>query len=411
LTLSQGNSGGSQDQSRPSLPIPVRLALFADSGEMLPLHVDGQTRSATNEQVVVLDQRKQRFVFHRIDAKPVPSLLRGFSAPVILECDYTPRELALLLGHDADGFNRWEAGQQLAARAYENLRDEQSTDALDAWCEALASLFVSESIDDALMADLLTPPGEIELAERETAIDPERIHVLREALQEKLASRLGRTALRQRYESLAAHTSIELDAVSQARRRLKRRVLQLLHMLDGPGTDALAATQYHDAPGMTDRLAALALLVHTQSSQAGQALDHYRTRYADNALALDKWFAIQAQLPGDAALAKVTSLEHDAAFTLKNPNRVQALLGAFVRGNQSGFHRADGAGYRLLADRLVTLDALNPQVAARLATAFNGWRRLEPLRRERARRAIAGLAEREGLSRNLAEIVCSVLNH
>ena len=411
LTLSQSYASGSQDPSREPLPIPVKLALFDQNGEMLPLQMDGQTHSSLNEQVVVLDRREQRFVFHGINAKPVPSLLRGFSAPVILDCNYTPGELALLLGHDVDGFNRWEAGQQLAARAYENLRDADSTEALDAWCEALASLFGNESIDDALLADLLTPPGETELAERETSVDPGRIHVLREALQEKLAARLGRTALHQRYESLAADTSIELDAISQARRRLKRRVLQLLHTLDGADAEALAAKQYRDAPGMTDRLAALALLVHGHSPQASQALDDYRTRYADNALALDKWFAIQAQLPGDAALAKVTSLEHDATFTLRNPNRVQALLGAFVRGNPSGFHRADGAGYRLLAERLVTLDALNPQVAARLATAFNGWRRLEPGRQELARTAIAELAEREGLSRNLTEIVDSVLNH
>ncbi|MDQ6647767.1 MAG: aminopeptidase N [Pseudomonadota bacterium] len=411
LTLSQSNTSGGNSSSKPPLPIPVKLALFADSGDMLPLQMDGQTPPSSNEQVVVLDRHEQRFVFHGIDAKPVPSLLRGFSAPVLLECDYTPRELALLLSHDPDGFNRWEAGQQLAARAYENLRDGESTDALDAWCEALAALFGKQGIDAALMADLLTPPGETELAERETVVDPERIHVLREALQEQLAARLGATALRQRYDALAAHTSIKLDAPSQARRRLKRRILQLLYTLDAANADALAVKQYHDAPGMTDRLAALALLVHTQSPQARQALIDYRTRYADNALALDKWFAIQAQLPGEAALAGVTSLEDDSAFTLKNPNRVQALLGAFVRGNPSGFHRADGAGYRLLAERLVALDALNPQVAARLATAFNGWRRLEPQRQAAARKAIAELAGREGLSRNLTEILASVLNH
>jgi aminopeptidase N len=169
--------------------------------------------------------------------------------------------------------------------------------------------------------------------------------------------------------------------------------------------------QYRSAPGMTDRLAALTVLVHSQAGQAAATLADYRERHADNALALDKWFAVQAQLPGDAALERVLLLEQDPAFTLKNPNRVQALLGAFVRGNPSGFHRADGAGYRLLAERLPTLDALNPQLAARLATAFNGWQRLEPQRREAARVAIAGLAGHGGLSRNLAEIIGNVLNH
>jgi aminopeptidase N len=162
---------------------------------------------------------------------------------------------------------------------------------------------------------------------------------------------------------------------------------------------------------MTDRLAALSVLVRSGAPQASTALLEYRARHAGDALALDKWFAVQAQLPGEPALERVQLLERDDAFTLKNPNRVQSLLGAFVRNNPSGFHRIDGAGYRLLAERLVSLDALNPQVAARLATAFNGWQRLEPRRREAARTVIVELAAHRGLSRNLAEIIGSVLNH
>ncbi|HWX64897.1 MAG TPA: aminopeptidase N [Rhodanobacter sp.] len=411
LTLAQHTPGATGTEARLPLPIPVKLALFTAHGDMLPLHLDGQTSKYRTELVVVLTQVEQSFVFTNVVTAPVPSLLRGFSAPVILECDYTPDELALLLGHDVDGFNRWEAGQQLAARVYEDLRDGASTGALHAWCEALARLFGNDAIDDALLADLLTPPGEVELAERETAIDPQRIHRLRQSMQQRLAERLGAEALRQRYQTLTVHTNIELDALSQARRRLKRRVLELLNLLDSANACQLAAAQYRDAPGMTDRLAALSMLVRSHAAQAAPALLDYRARYADNALALDKWFAVQAQLPGEPALERVLLLEHDGAFTLKNPNRVQALLGAFVRGNPSGFHRIDGAGYRLLAERLVVLDTLNPQVAARLATAFNGWQRLEPQRRQAARAAIVELAGRDGLSRNLTEIIGSVLNH
>ena len=411
LTLTQRIQTDVSHEAKVALPIPVKLALFAHNGDMLPLHLDGQTSALSDELVVVLEKPEQSFVFHHIADAPVPSLLRGFSAPVILECDYTPDELALLLSHDIDGFNRWEAGQQLAARAYENLRDDATPSALRAWCDALAHLFNNASIDDALLADLLTPPGEIELAERETSIDPQRIHALRQRLQKQLVERLGADALRQRYLALSAHTTIDLDAVSQARRRLKRRVLELLSLLDTSEASLLAASQYQNAPGMTDRLAALAVLVRSHAPQATAALLDYRERYADNALALDKWFAVQAQLPGEPALDCVLALENDSAFTLKNPNRVQALLGAFVRNNPSGFHRADGAGYRILAERLVTLDALNPQVAARLATAFNGWQRLELGRREAARAAITELAGHAGLSRNLTEIIGSVLGH
>ena len=316
-----------------------------------------------------------------------------------------------MLGHDVDGFNRWEAGQQLAVRAYENLRDGGATEALQAWCDTLSKLFGSDAIDDALLADLLTPPGEIELAERESVVDPQQIHQLRQTLQLQLATRIGADVLHRRYEDLAAQTSAALDPLSQARRRLKRRTLELLALVDSEAASRLALAQYDNAPSMTDRLAALAVLLRGGPAQAAPALLHYRERYAENALAMDKWFMVQAQTPGSDAINHVQALESDPAFTLKNPNRVHALLGAFVRGNPTGFHRADGAGYRLLADRLVQIDALNPQLAARIATAFNGWQRLEPGRREAAHAAIAALARHENLSRNLTEIVDSVFKH
>ncbi|MEO6926750.1 MAG: aminopeptidase N [Rhodanobacter sp.] len=411
LKLSQQVPANAGRPARQALPIPVKLALFSRDGEMLPLHLDGAPADDTCERVVVLTEAEQSIVFGNIDGAPVPSLLRGFSAPVILECDYTPADMALLLTHDPDGFNRWEAGQLLATRAYENLRDGSAGDALQAWCDALARLFYDGRIEDALLADLLTPPGEVELAERENAVDPARIHELRQSLQRTLAERLGADALEQRYRTLAAQATIALDAPSQAQRRLKRRVLELLELCEGERALQLAAVQYHNAPGMTDRLAALAVLVRGPSAEGDSALLDYRQRYASNALALDKWFAVQAQNPGKPTLPRVMRLEKDAAFTLHNPNRVQSLLGAFVRGNPSGFHRVDGAGYRYLAERLVALDSLNPQVAARLATAFNGWQRLEPGRRALAQAAIVSLAENVGLSRNLAEIINNVLSH
>ncbi|MGC1549490.1 MAG: aminopeptidase N C-terminal domain-containing protein, partial [Rhodanobacter sp.] len=322
-----------------------------------------------------------------------------------------PADLALLLRHDIDGFNRWEAGQQLAARAFDAVHDNGTTVAADAWCDGLAGLFNDPTLDDALLADLLTPPGEIELAERQSPVDPSRIHTARQELQRRLAKRIGTDSLTQRYRSLAAQANIELDATSQAQRRLKRRVLELLSLIDADNAHHLATEQYHTALGMTDRLAALSVLVRSDAPQAADALVNFRERYADNALALDKWFVVQAQIPGEPALARVLALENDSAFTLKNPNRARALLGTFASGNPSGFHRADGAGYRLLAERLAQLDALNPQIAARLATAFNGWRRLEPLRREAARAAMVALGESHTLSRNLGEIIDNVLHH
>jgi len=402
LTLRQHTPPTPGQPDKRPLPIPVKLALFDADGHMLPLH------EGANEQVVVLDAAEQSFVFPGVERAPVPSLLRGFSAPVMLDYAYAPAELALLLTHDTDGFNRWEAAQQLAWRAYAELRDGRGHEALAVWGDTLSGLFDQSSLDPALLADLLTPPGEVELAERETDVDPARIHALRQTLQRELAARIGAPVLAERYRALADHGSDALDAASQAQRRLKRRVLELLALLDASAAHGLAAALFDRAGTMTDRLAGLAVLVRNDAPQSAAALDRYRARHADNALALDKWFAVQAQIPGEPALARVRALEADAKFTLKNPNRVQALLGTWARGNPSGFHRADGEGYRFLAARLAELDALNPQVAARLATAFNGWQRLEPARREQARMAVAGLAEQR-LSRNLAEIVGNML--
>jgi len=409
LTLAQHTPPSAQQPHKQPVPIPVKLALFGTDGHMLPLHLDGQTANGGTELVVVLDHAEQRFLFRDVAERPVPSLLRGYSAPVILECDYAPAELALLLAHDPDGFNRWEAGQQLALRACDALRDGSDPQAVTAWCDALAALFDDAQLDAALLADLLTPPGEIELAEREAVVDPARIHALRQQLQQRLAARLGADRLDARFRRLAALTTAALDASSQADRRLKQRVLQLLALLDPALACDRAAVQYRDAPNMTDRLGALAVLARHGATRSAEPLAHYRARYVDDPLALDKWFALQAQLPGEGALARVRALEADPAFTLKNPNRARALLGSYASGNPTGFHRADGAGYRYYARHLLALDALNPQIAARLATVFNGWQRLEPQRRDAARDALAGLAAQDRLSRNLAEIVGNML--
>ncbi|MGE7139373.1 aminopeptidase N [Luteibacter sp. NPDC031894] len=409
LTLRQRTPATAGQPTKQALPIPVRLSLFDASGTAVPLRVEGEASAGASERTVVLEGPEQSFVFEDIAAAPVPSLLRGFSAPVILECDYLPGELAILLRHDPDGFNRWEAGQQLAGLAYDDCRDGNvDGSALRAWTRALADLFTGGALDDALLAELLTPPGEIELVERQAERDPERIRIARQAMLRALASRIGVDALRTRYEQLRGATSAALDAPSQARRQLKRRVLDLLALVDVAGATDRALAQYEQAPGMTDRLAALTTLAIYAPAVAEAPIAHFRQRYEGNALALDKWFAMQALLPGADALATVQALEDDPAFMLKNPNRVQSLLGSFARANPTGFHRADGAAYRWLADRLVAIDALNPQVAARIATAFNGWKRLEPVRREAAHLVVAELAARKDLSRDLTDILARV---
>jgi aminopeptidase N len=405
-TLALGQHAAPGRAENAPLPIPVKLALFAEDGRMLPLRLDGETAAGNTERVIVLDRAEQVLVFVDVDAAPVPSLLRGFSAPVVLECDYAAAELGVLLRHDVDGFNRWEAGQRLAALAYdEHHAGDRAGPAGVAWCSALATLAADRHIDDALLAELLTPPGEIELAERHAERDPDAIRAARQNLLCSLARHIGGHVLRQRYDALVGQANRELDAKSQARRRLSRRLLELLSVLEPATALPLALARYEEAPGMTERLASLSVAAQLDIVAAAPALAHFRQRYADNPLALDKWFVLQAVLPGADALARVRALEDDPAFTLKNPNRVQSLMGSFARANATGFHRTDGAAYRWLAERLTALDTLNPQVAARLATALNGWNKLEPVRREAAHAVVVELAAREGLSSDLADIL------
>ena len=397
------------DTTASPLPIPVRLSLFSRDGDMLPLHLSEQPDQDHTETVVILDQTEQRFIFDDVASAPIPSLLRGFSAPVILNYPYAPEELAVLLTCDVDGFNRWEASQHLATHAFQALHNQSDATIAEIWRDALATLFDQGTLEHALLARLLTPPGEEELADRQQAFDPDRIHTLRQTLLRHLATRMGSHTLSDRYHALHAMRTLPPgDKDGAGARRLKQRILDLIALIDPECAYTLAANQYDNAPNMTDRINALELLVRAQAPQSDAALSHFRARFNHNALALGKWFMVQARIPGEAALERIQKLENDPQFSLKNPNRVQSLLGTFTHANLSGFHRVDGAGYQHLADRLVQIDALNPQLAARLAKAFNPWKRLEKGRRQKAHQVLTQLQQHR-LSPNLDEIIRQML--
>ncbi|HXE66913.1 MAG TPA: aminopeptidase N [Rhodanobacteraceae bacterium] len=410
LTLAQGTPPTPGQPHKQPLPIPVNIALLADDGTRVPLHSAGNTAARADEQVLELTTAEQRFVFEDVPAKPTPSLCRGFSAPVQVHFDYTPAQLALLLRHETSGFDRWEAAQQLAARAFdETLAQEPSRAATDACLDALAQLFaVRADIDPALLADLMTPPSALELGARHSPFDPDRVHAAREALENALAQRLG-DALAPAYHQLHADESGALDHDAAARRRLKARVLALLVRHDPETGAALAFVQCRDARGMTDRLTALSVLVRSDAPQAAESLRMYRQRFDGDALTLDKWFMLQATVTAHATLERVQALEADPAFTLANPNRVQALFGAFARGNPVAFHRPDGASHRWFAGKLAEIDARNPQLSARLAKAFEDWMRLEPKRRASAEAALRELLARGRHSPDLREILTRML--
>jgi aminopeptidase N len=406
LMLEQYTPATPRQRDKRALPLPVRVALFAQDGSRMPLRLESES-SSLEERVLEFDSRNQRFVFTGVESEPVISLMRDFSAPVQLHFDYSPQALALLLRHESEGYDRWNAAQQLAFVAFDAAHaGVAESPALHAWLETLAEVFMAggRETDPALLAELLTPPSAIEFGVRHEPLDPDRVHALREDLEVRLARRLG-DALSARYEALHKEEDGSPDATARARRRLKGRLLSLLWRLDAVVGAAFALAQYRHARTMTDRLSALSTLVRADMRRADQALQDFRTRFDAKPLALDHWLVLQARIPAHGTLQRVRTLCGDPAFDLRNPNRVHSLLGGFARGNPVAFHRPDGEGYRFLAAQLVRIDALNPQNAARLAKAFENWRRLEPRRRGAAHSALVELEARVGISRDLADIL------
>jgi aminopeptidase N len=406
LTLRQHTAPTPHQPHKLPLPIPLRLSLFDDGGRALPLRLAGEPAGAATERMLEVDRAVQRFRFVDVERAPRPSLLRGFSAPVLLDAGYAPDDLAFLLRHESDGYNRWEAAQQLARLAFGEMLAASAGVACATWLDALSTLFDDATLDPALLAELLTPPDALELAELSAPFDPGAVHAAREALEQALAGRLAK-ALGERHAALLGHERGELDGPAQARRRLANRCLALWARVDTRATH-IAAQRCAIAPSMTERLAALATLAHHADAQA--ALADFEERYRHDANTLDKWFALQATIPRDDTVERVAALLRHPQFSLANPNCAFALLRSFAARNLVAFHRADGAGYALLTAAIGELDALNPQIAARLATTLKDWRRLEPRRRELLQARLRQLAARPQLSNDLADILGRALS-
>ena len=409
LEMSQSTPATPGQPHKLPLPIPVATRLLDQDGRPLPARLGTQDANA-DERILELTEARQSFVFEEVRQQPAVSLLRGFSAPVELVSEQDDAELAILLRHENDHFNRWQAGSRLARRAFTEHMQESPGASSTLWCDTLGEVLARTSDADAsLLATLLEPADEVELGESLTPLDPDAVHRARESLLQGLAGAIGAAILEERYQRLAQAEAGAVTATARARRRLKNRLLRLLCRISPEQGLPLALHQHESAPCMTDRLGALTCLLHQQAAQAETCLARFRTQYDGDLLALDKWFTVQATVPGEATLAQVRKLMDDPRFSLRNPNRVQSLVGSFSRANPSGFHRRDGGGYQLLARVLEETDALNPQLAARLSTGFDGWARLEPLRRAQAQKALSTLAARQDNSRGLAEMLSRLL--
>jgi aminopeptidase N len=406
LTLSQ-SSKPSKAQKHP-LPfhIPVAVGLLDSKGRDMPLYLTGASKPVTT-CVLELTRAKQTFTFTRVRSRPTPSLLRNFSAPVEMAYDYTDKELAHLMAHDSDAFNRWEAGQRLAMQRLMKLiaqvqRGEALT--LDAlFTDALRSTLNDRTLDPSFIEVMLTLPSEAMLAEQCKVIDPQAIHSARQFMRKTIAQRL-KADLIAAYEANLTPGQYRPDAKSAGKRGLKNLCLAYLLAWDGKSTQQLALAQVNSADNMTDRLAALMGLVNAGSELAVTPLKRFYAAYQDEALVIDKWFSLQA-VAETTDVDTVRKLTQHPAFTLKNPNRARSLIFSFCNGNPSQFHAADGSGYAFWAEQVIALNKLNPQVAARLVRTLDHWKKYKPALKKQMQSALQKVAAIKGLSRDVHEVV------
>jgi aminopeptidase N len=393
------------------LYIPLAVGLIGPDGSELPLQLEGEAAAAGTDRVLSVREPEERFVFTNVPAKPVPSLLRRFSAPVILSFGYTEAELTHLMAHDADAFNRWEAGQRLATgillRGIEAHRAGKTVEVPRAFVDSFARVLRDGPRDPAFAAEALSLPSETYLAEQMDVVDPDAIHAVRTSLRRELARAL-RAELTGTYQSLQISGPYSPDAQSAGKRSLRNLALSYLMELESTDTYALCAEQFATADNMTDRMAALASLANSQAPARDPALERFYDAWRHEPLVVDKWLAVQATARLSDTLARVERLMHHEAFDIRNPNKVYALIRAFC-ANHVRFHAADGAGYAFGADRVLELDTLNPQIAARIARSFDRWKKFDAARQAHARAALERIGAKAGLSKDVAEVVTKAL--
>ncbi|MBU3030212.1 aminopeptidase N [Paracoccus marinaquae] len=394
LDFTQATAPTPGQDDKPPRVIPIAIGLISPNGdEVLPT------------QVLEMTEARQSFGFDSLGARPVVSALRGFSAPVMLERLLDDATRAFLLAHDTDPFARWEAGRDLALSALVVL--SQGREAGADYVDAIGRLAADDGADPAFRALCLTLPGEEEIAtrlsEQGTTPDPDAIHEARDGLARRLAEAHA-DLLAGLFERMAVAGPYAPDAEPAARRALRIAALGLLNRIDGGDR---AEVLFGTAGNMTERMAALSCLLRRGRGQA--ALQAMHDRFGDNRLVMDKWFSVQVMAAPPAEAAAVAHrLARRGDFDWKNPNRFRALLGGLA-ANHAGFHAADGAGYDFTADWLMKMDKANPQIAARMSTAFETWPRYDATRRDRARGALGRIAAMAGISRNLREMVTRMI--
>ncbi len=389
--------------------IPLKMGLLGDAGD-LRLQLEGGVTDAETEdnttRVLELTEASQSFTFTNLPERPVPSLLRGFSAPVKLSYPYSREQLAFIMSRDSDGFSRWNASQQLAIEVITDARDPSvAVDSL--LVDAFQALLDDDSLDPAMVAEALRMPSENYLADVAAEVDVDAIHTGRRRVREAIGGELA-GLLHERYAALASDADYEPTASQIAARSLRNSCLAYLAVAGEDGVE-LAREQYRQASNMTDRQAALMNVVHCGSdAQAGELLEDFYAQWRDEPLVVNQWFQVQALNPRPGNIERVRELMAHPAFEIRNPNKVRALVGAFCSANPVNFHRADGAGYQLLVEVVSELNSLNPQIASRLLTPLTRWRRYGN-RAEPMQNALKEIEALPKLSKDVYEVVSKSL--
>ena len=408
LSFSQSCPATPRQSHKQPFVIPIKLGLVGADGEDLVLNKQGE-RSI----VFSLYDTSQTLVFENIQQPPVPSLLRGFSAPIKLNYAYTSAQLAHLMAHDSDGFNRWDAGQKLCLLVLNKLIDDAIAGRELIMDQQLIRVFsdllADHSLDPAMVNLMLQLPSEAQLHEQAETIYVEAIHHAREFARESIASALQQQLL-ETYQRLTDPQAYAPEATQIGKRALRNCVLGYLMQVEAVGPE-LAWQQFNQASNMTDKASSLSALVNCKTAQTycHQALESFEQEYADETLAMNLWLQIQATSKLINGLDRVKALMAHPAFSINNPNKARSLLGAFSSANPINFHNPDGSGYRFLQQQIIALNALNPQVAARLVTPLTRWKKLPEPNRQLMREALDTIANHKGLVKDIQEIVTKSL--
>lgn len=400
--------------------IPVALGLLDSSGNDMPLssmHHNGKLESvASNGQpvhttVLKVTKKEEEFVFSNVSERPIPSLLRGYSAPIRLHSDLTDSDLFFLLAHDSDGFNRWEAGQILARKLMLGLvADFQQNKPLvlnPQFVHGIKSILSDSSLDKEFIAKAITLPGEGEIMDMMDTADPDAVHTVRSFIRKQLALELKEEFLKT-VKANRSSEQYEFNHPNMARRALKNLSLAYVASLEDPEVNELALHEYKTATNMTDQFSALAAIAQKPGQARDSVLADFYDKWRHDFLVVNKWFALQSSsdIPGN--VENVRKLLSHPAFDLRNPNKVYSLIGGFC-GSPVNFHAKDGSGYKFLGELVVELDKLNPQVASRMVSAFSRWKRYDETRQSLAKAQLEMIMSANGLSENVFEIASKSL--